>query len=92
MTENTRSAILKEAEHIVNGNREAEYGNAEDNFNTIAMLWSVYIDAKITPKDVAAMMILLKVARTKSGHGKDDTWIDIAGYAACGAEVMEVQE
>lgn len=92
MTENTRSAVLKEAELIVNGNREAEYGNAEDNFNTIAMLWSVYTDAEITPKDVAAMMILLKVARTKSGHGKDDTWIDIAGYAACGAEVMEVQK
>lgn len=26
MTENTRSAILKEAEHIVNGNRELNMG------------------------------------------------------------------
>lgn len=38
----------------------------------------------LTPQDVACMMILLKVARIKSGHHKDDNWIDIAGYAACG--------
>ena len=41
----------------------------------------------ITAKDVAVMMVLFKCARIATGHGKDDNWIDIAGYAACGGEV-----
>ena len=33
------------------------------------------------------MMILLKVARIKSNNSKEDSFIDIAGYAACGGEI-----
>ena len=35
------------------------------------------------------MLILLKVARIKSGKKKNDNWIDIAGYAACGGEIED---
>ena len=45
------------------------------------------IRRKLAPEDVAAMMILLKLARVAGGHGKSDNWIDIAGYAACGGEL-----
>lgn len=41
----------------------------------------------VESKDVAAMLVLLKVARISSGHAKDDNWVDIAGYAACGGEI-----
>ncbi len=41
----------------------------------------------LTSWDVAALMILLKIARIGGGHGKSDNWIDIAGYAACGGEL-----
>ena len=41
----------------------------------------------IDPKDVAAMLGLLKIARVATGHGKADNWIDLAGYAACGGEL-----
>ena len=63
---------------------------------TIAKLWSQYLTARvggnqtiinIMPDDVAAMMILLKVSRIASGNGKNDNWVDIAGYAACGGEL-----
>lgn len=37
-------------------------------------------------RDVAMMMILLKVARDVSGESKRDNLVDIAGYAACAAE------
>jgi len=33
------------------------------------------------------MMALLKVARIKAG-GTDDSFVDLAGYAACGAEIF----
>ena len=35
------------------------------------------------------MMVLLKVARIHGSEaGSIDSWVDIAGYAACGEEVM----
>ena len=40
----------------------------------------------LSSADVAAMMIMLKVARVRNGKAKDDSWVDMAGYAACGAE------
>ena len=87
-----KSEILKTAENIVNGDREKQYGKAEDNFNTIANLWADYLSVKveptdIEPKDVAAMLALLKIARIATGHAKDDNWVDLAGYAACGGEI-----
>ena len=87
-----KSEILKTAENIVNGDREKQYGKAEDNFNTIANLWADYLSVKveptdIEPKDVAAMLALMKIARIASGNAKEDNWVDLAGYAACGGEI-----
>lgn len=40
----------------------------------------------ITAKDVAAMMGLLKVARIATGSNPD-SFVDLAGYAACAGEI-----
>lgn len=87
----SRADILKAAEGCVNGDRQNDYGTPERNFTLIAELWSTYLSTlphEVTPKDVAAMLILLKVARIASGKKKDDNWVDIAGYAACGGEIQ----
>lgn len=89
-TPNTRSYILREAERCVCGHREQDYGSPEDNFKIIAHLWSAYLDHSVTPLDVAMMMSLLKVARIRSGNGTMDSFIDLAGYAACGGEIKDV--
>lgn len=83
-----RADILNTANKIVNGERQEAYGTPENNFSKIAGMWSTYLGVAITAEDVAAMMILLKTARVKSGHGSDDNWVDIAGYAACGGEIQ----
>ena len=85
----TRSEILAKADSIVNGQREQAYGSPEDNFQVIASLWSDYLDDSLSPLDVALMMVLLKVARARTcvGLPTTDTFIDIAGYAACGGEI-----
>lgn len=44
------------------------------------------VPAIITPKDVAVMMGLLKVARIATGSNPD-SFVDLAGYAACAGEV-----
>ena len=86
----TRKDILDTALTCVNGDRQNDYGTPERNFALIAELWSAYLanlPHEITAKDVAAMLVLLKVARISSGKKKNDNWVDIAGYAACGGEI-----
>ena len=82
----TRLDTLKAAAECVYGSREEDYGSPEDNFSVIAGLWTAYTGTDVTPKDVAMMMALLKIARAKAGS-KPDTYVDLAGYAACGAEI-----
>lgn len=84
-----REKILDVAKTQITGQREQDYGSPEDNFSIIADLWSVYTGASITPLDVAMMMVLLKVARIKNGGGTGDSFVDIAGYAACGGEIYD---
>lgn len=92
-----RSEILAAAEKCVNGNRQQDYGTPERSFETIAALWNAYLSGTgfsildIKPDDVAAMLALLKIARIATGHGKDDNWIDLAGYAACGGEIQSMR-
>lgn len=83
-----RAEVLKKAEQITTTDREKQYGDPEDNFSAIAKMWSGYLNCPVQPVDVAAMMILLKVARVGSGQTVPDNWVDIAGYAACGAEIQ----
>jgi len=85
----TRDEILDKAKQMVSGDREQDYGSPEHNFLRIANLWNSYMIGKpyIEPKDVAAMLALLKIARIASGHAKEDNWVDLAGYAACGGEL-----
>lgn len=82
----SRKDILDSALKCVNGDRDQQYGKPENSFETIAQLWSVYLRRMMSPEDVAAMMILMKCARISSGVYKEDNWVDIAGYAACGGE------
>ncbi len=83
-----RVDVLEGAKVIVMGERNEEYGGPEDTFNAIAKLWEAYLNTDIGAADVAIMMILLKVARLAgSSYSSADSWIDIAGYAACGSEI-----
>ncbi|MBR5285399.1 MAG: hypothetical protein IKU30_00730 [Clostridia bacterium] len=83
----TRKDVLDAAEKCVCGKREQDYGSPEDNFRTIAQLWSAYKGVDFTALDVAMMMALLKIARIRTGKGTADSFVDLAGYAACGGEI-----
>lgn len=85
----TRAELLDTAKKCVCGDREKDYGTPEDNFNVIAGLWTAYLGVVLDGVDVAAMMVLLKIGRISSSTqgGTPDTWVDIAGYAACGGEI-----
>lgn len=84
----TREQVLDAARAAVMGPREAQYGNPRDNFEMIAEFWQLILgtDEQITAAQVAQCMIALKLARLVATN-HDDSWVDIAGYAACGGEV-----
>ena len=82
-----RKEVLEAAAKIVCGERQTNYGKPENSFRQIAELWRAYLHIAITPTDVAMMMSLLKIARIKTGTATDYSFIDLAGYAACGAEI-----
>lgn len=84
-----RVEILEAARVCVCGEREQDYGTPEDSFALIGKLWTAYTGVTYTPKDVAVMMALLKVARIKASD-KADSFVDLAGYAACAGEIAEV--
>lgn len=88
-----RKELLEEAAKITNGERQEHYGTPENNFARIAALWNDYLGIQdpfvaLSASDVAAMMILLKIARTRSDPKHLDSWVDIAGYASCGGEIV----
>ena len=80
-----RDQLLHKAEELINGDRAKEYGDAKKNFEDIARLWSVVPGIEVTAQQMALCMIMVKAARLmKTDH--EDSWIDIAGYAALGGE------
>lgn len=83
-----RSDILDTAKSYVTKDRAADHGDMEDNFRLISAYWSAHLDTDLGPHDVAVMMTLLKLARIKSNPAHADNWIDAAGYAACGGEIV----
>ena len=91
----TRSEILDTAKNIVTTDRNARYGEPEDNFAVIAEYWSTYLSQHnggrvilLTPMDVAIMMALFKIGRiTTAGEFTADSYVDCAGYAAIAGEI-----
>lgn len=78
--------ILTEANLIVNGTRANDYG--ENSLPRVAQYWSTYLGKNVTGRDVANLMILLKVAR--EGHAvKRDNHVDIAGYVALADQLKD---
>lgn len=92
--DNIRGKILAETEAIINGKRNVDYGDPVQDFTTTAQFWETYLrritarrgELKLSPHDVAAMMMLLKLARLTWTPNEKDHWKDAIGYGALGWE------
>ena len=70
-----RKEILATATNCICGDRDKKYGSPENSFGMIAALWDPFLNekcvsegavVKILPEDVAAMMVLFKMARVQT--------------------------
>ena len=85
--------VLQEAIEQVRVKAEI-HGDTRPSFEMIASLWSTYIrhahlqhpEEWVSPKDVAQLMALLKIARSVYGDNEDhDNFVDGAAYTALAA-------
>lgn len=86
-----RGAVLDEARSIINGDRQDAYGNPEDCFADIAHLWNWWRRGRHEPmlaEDAAMMMVLLKLAREKSKHKRDNI-VDACGYLGLYEDIVD---
>lgn len=82
-----RYEILTEAHNAVL-DRGKNYGDARDNFERIAAMWTTMLGVRIQAHQVSAMMIAVKLARLHNDPAHRDSMIDIAGYAALWSECI----
>jgi len=82
-----RDEILETAQKLISGDRAATYGDASENFKLIGKFWTAYLGITVSAADVATLMALLKIARSR-GSEHQDNWIDLCGYAALAGEIQ----
>ncbi len=85
-----RECILDDATRIVTKDRNATHGEPEDAFGLIAASWSAKLGIAVTPAQVCILLADLKACRAWLNPAHADNWIDLAGYAACGAETAGI--
>lgn len=86
-----RTEILNAALACVTKDRAATHGDAENNFEAIALIWRGLDMARGNrpreASDVALYLAGLKLARASGNPDHDDNWVDGSGYPACGGEI-----
>ena len=84
-TQPTDEEILK--------HRAEQYGDASESFGAIAQMWSAYLGTKVNSRDVAMMMVLLKVNRSKTAGGFHfkDSCADGRNYLTLAEQLHELE-
>ena len=83
--------LLELANELIYGERAKAYGPYDKNAERVSLLWNTYLNGRaIQPEDVAALLILLKLARLGEDPTHTDTWVDIAGYAGCNGKLRSI--
>ena len=82
-------STLLQANELINGERQEQYGNPSDNLGAISGMWEIYLHkrgllningAGLLAEDVCSMMALLKICRLANDVTHTDSAIDAAGY------------
>lgn len=86
-----RVQLTQTAASLITGDRLQDYGPPVENFQRIANLWNAHMQTTLfTPRKVAEMMLLLKMARTVNSP-TEDSYVDAIGYAAIAGELAELE-
>ena len=92
-----RGEILDAVKKTICQDRQDVHGNPEDTHALIAHYWNTYLhalldlqaDVCLSPRNVAEMMVLFKIARNQMNPTHVDNLHDLIGYAAIAAELTD---
>jgi hypothetical protein len=86
---------MREADDLVNGGRQSDYGSPSDNWGGVAKVWSGILSRKlkvdITAEEASLMMVGLKVQR-QAMQPKRDNIVDAHGYLLVSSHIRAAKE
>ena len=88
VSEENDKSILSEAEEIVNGSRQSDYGDPVESFERIAKTASMIAGRDLSPNECCAVLMAVKLVRESFAH-KRDNLVDLCGYAYIMNEIKE---
>lgn len=80
--------ILEEAQRLIYGDRQSEYGPGHEEMARVAGIWTVILGTEVTAYQAALCMSGLKLARACARY-KRDNLVDGAGYLGLAQRVVE---
>jgi hypothetical protein len=81
----TAKELIEQAQVVVSGDRQRDYGHPKANHTCTAQMWSAWLSRKydmpivVDTEDVCWMNILQKASR-QANKSKDDNAVDVVGY------------
>lgn len=94
-SESVRGGVLDEAKQLITGDRNHQYGPPDQDFTRTAAMATGFgfsVNGKpLLGHHVAIFMNLLKISRLAWTPTKRDSWVDAAGYDACGFECATLE-
>lgn len=72
--------VLQEADKLVNGDRQDDYGHPWHDFSRTAQMWAAILGCEVSPEQVGLCMMAVKISR-QCNRPKTDNLVDAAGYA-----------
>lgn len=90
-TMNGRQECLTKAMEITSNDRNKDYGDPEDNFRDIAHIREITDKCNHPLLRVALSELAVKIARLANNPTHLDSWVDIAGYGACGYDIAKMR-
>ena len=80
--------ILQEAQRLVYGDRQIDYGHPLDDFSKTAKIWSAIIGIGVSAEQVGLCMCAVKISR-QCNAPKQHNMVDLAGYAETVQRVID---
>jgi hypothetical protein len=81
-------SLLLEADMILNGYRDADYGDPVENFKRISRIASAILDKEITDEECCVVMLAVKLARENYKHKRDNV-VDGVAYMEILSRIKE---
>ena len=78
--------LFKEAAKLLHKDRQAIYGDAEENYSRIGLIWTGLTGHYFSSVDVALMLSALKLYRANINPDHVDSFVDAAAYIAIAAQ------